>query len=355
VSTFLRRSAYVALVVVGLSLLPPVQSRAKAMWLVADALGLPLPHPFAPSIARTEVALGGVTGDRYDPGGTAPGVLLIHGAAKLGKDDPRLVRLATAIARTGRVVFVPALELAERRFAAEDIERIVLSAEALAADPSVEGTPTVLGISYGGSFALIAAADPRFAGSVSLVAVFGAYFDLIGVVQAVTTGSSIVAGERLEWHGDPMAGEVLEKVALELASPRVRKRLRAALDGRLPASELSKGALALHDLLQNRDPERTYAIAERLTPSARALFDRFSPSSVAAEIRVPVVAMHSTADPAVPYAESGRLVRGLPGTRLVTVGSFRHVDFETPSGWGAAAGDLFGAWKFATWLLSPGE
>ncbi len=352
----LRRTGFVVVVLTGLALLPPVQARAKALAVVLEAIGLPFtPRPFAAPVTRSETTLGDVRGDLYDPGRDAPGILLVHGAALEGKDDPRLVRLAQAVARAGRVVFVPALTLAERRFDAEDIDRIVDSGAALSA--RVGAPVSVLGISYGGSFALIAAADERLEGRVEHVAVFGAYWDLRGVIQAVTAGESLVEGRRIPWRGDPLAIEILERHAVQLAPEGAREELSAALDGAGDRAALPPDAQPVYDLLSNRDPARTFELASRLPPRARELLERFSPSSVADRISVPVVALHSRDDPAVPYGEALRLVRGLRGTRLVTVGSFRHVDFEfgSPGTWARAAGDVWSTLRFATWLLEPGE
>jgi hypothetical protein len=337
----------------GVAMLPAVQARVKAVGVVADALRLPVTRPFASAVTRTETAVGGVRGDVYWPGTEAPAILLVHGAAPLGKDDPRFVRLAFALARAGRVVFAPALELAERRFDPHDLQRIVDAAAGLADDPRVEGRPEVLGISYGGSFSLVAAADPRIRDRISQVAVFGAYFDIVGVIQAITTGTSVVGDRRIPWSGDPRAADVLSRYAVGLAPPRDREALQAALAGGGP-DDLRPAARAIHALLMNRDPTRTFELAGRLSPGARAELARFSPSSVAGQIRAPVVAMHSADDPAVPYGEAIRLQRGIPGTRLVTATSFTHVDLA-PAGWGETARNLVGVWRFATWILEPGE
>jgi pimeloyl-ACP methyl ester carboxylesterase len=338
--------------VIGAGFLPSVQARTKAAGMVLEALGLDVPRPFAPSVLRREATLDGVDGDIYLPARSGPPILLVHGAAALGKDDPRLVRLARAVARSGRVVFVPSLVLAERRFVGEDVERIVRGAAAL----STRGDQpvTILGISYGGSFALVAAADPRLRGHLAQVAVFGAYFDLVGVLQAVTTGASAIDGHLYPWEGPPGARGILEEGATDLLPSDAREEVRRALATRNPG-ELEGEARAMYDLLVNRDPSRTASLATRLPEEVRQLLREFSPSSVADRLDVPIISMHSLEDPAVPVAESIRLVRAIPETRLVLVRGFRHVDFGSAGGLGVAVGDLFAAWRFATWLLQSQE
>lgn len=352
-----RRTAWVALaaaVVIGVASVPGVQARVKSLGVLLEGIGAGVPRPFAPPVVRRPLALEGVDGDVYRPQGPAPAVVLIPGAARLGKDDPRVVRLARSIARAGRVVFVPRMALAERRFVESDLEALVAAVDGLHRSPFVEGTVSMLGISYGGSFGLVAAADPRIRDRLALVGAFGAYFDLVGVLQAVTTGVSIVDRRRVPWDGSPEARAVLEEAAPDLAPRAWRPGLARALAERDP-SELSPDGRALYEVLVNRDPERTRELVAKLSPEARSLLRTFSPASVASEIRAPVIAMHSMDDPAVPFAEAIRLSRALPEAELVVVRGFRHVDFSSAGGAGRAIGDLMAAWRFATWLIGAQE
>jgi pimeloyl-ACP methyl ester carboxylesterase len=342
-------------VVTGAALLPSVQARGKAVAMLAEAVGASFPRPFAPPVTRREAVLDGVAGPLYLPDRPSPPVLLVLGAAARGPDDPRAVRLARAVARSGRAVFAPRLTLAERRFDPADLDRIVRAALALDRLPASTGPVVMLGISYGGSFALVASADPRLEGRVAQVAVFGAYFDLVGVVQAVTTGSSVVNGRQIRWPGAGQARAILEEHAVWMAPEGEREALEAVFQGRGSPADLPPGARAVHDLLANRDPSRTEGLAEALPPEGRGLLTRFSPSSVADRIRVPVIALHSTDDPAVPHAEALRLAAALPQVRLTTVRTFRHVDLRTAGGWTGVAADLWDAWRFASWFLDAQE
>jgi fermentation-respiration switch protein FrsA (DUF1100 family) len=344
-------------VVLGAAQLPAVQARAKAVGVLVEAVGGRFPRPFAPEVRRMDHSVDGVPGVLYVPNHPAPAVVLVLGAAPGGPDDPRAIRLATALARAGRVVFAPRLSLAARRFDPEDLDRIVRAVLALDAHPATSGPTALLGISYGGSFSLVAAADPRLRGRLGVVAVFGAYFDLAGVIQAASTGRSLVAGRHIPWDGHPMAREVLERHAVTLAPEGSRDELREVLAGRNDPSSLAPGARAVHALLTNRDPARTDALVAALPAEARARLRRFSPSSVSGQISAPVLAMHSTDDPAVPYGELVRLQLALPGARAVTVGSFRHVDLRGDDGGGplGVASDLLDAWRFTSWFLEAQE
>jgi pimeloyl-ACP methyl ester carboxylesterase len=335
--------------------LPPVQARVKAIFVLAEALGVDVPRPFAANVVRREVELNGVTGDLYDPGVEAPAVLFVPGAAREGKDDERAVRAARALARTERLVFVPTLELSERRFEEQDIDRLVAATEELR---DRTGEPVaMLGISYGGSFALLAAADDRLETDVGMVATFGAYFDLVGVIQAVTTGVSLVEGERVPYEPHLEARRILTRVTLERLPERARPPVRRAIKGDLDPRLLPPAGRAVYDLLTNEDPTRTHELARKLPERVAEPLRDFSPSEAAAGIEAPVVAMHSRDDPAVPYGEALRLEGGLHA-RLFTVSVFEHVDLDTgdvKGSWTSVLGEMIKAWRFTAALISSQE
>jgi pimeloyl-ACP methyl ester carboxylesterase len=352
-----RWVAAVAAAGVVLVLLPPVQARAKAAAVLADALDLGTPRPLAAEVTRQGVTVGGVAGELYAPRRPAPPVLLVPGATPAGLRDRRIVRVAEAYARAGRAVFVPDLALYEERFEEADIEALVRAALGLAERDGARGGVTVLGFSYGGAFALVAAADPRLADAVEHIGVFGAYHDLVGVIQAATTGVSLVGTETIPWEAHPAAGQVLREHAVGLAPPDQRAALGAALDSRLDPGELPAEARAIHALVVNPDPARTFPLAEELPADVRARLARFSPASVAERVTAPVSVLHSTDDPLVPYGEALRLTEALPHARLYTVELFRHVDYR-PDGAGeaiAVAADLVRTWRFAGRLLGAQE
>jgi len=352
-----KGSGYALVVLGGLSLLPPVQARAKAIAVLVDALGGDFPRPFAADVSRREVQIGGVMGDLYDPGGPAPAIILVPGAAVEGRADDRVVRAARALARARRVVFVPQLELFERRFEPVDVDRLVAATEAMLDDERVDGGVSMLGFSYGGSFALLAAADPRISANIEQIATFGAYFDMRGVVQALTTGVSLVDGRRFPWEPHPDAARIVRQQATRAVPESQRDLLRRALDVEIDRSDLPPQARAVLDVLENRDPRRTFELVEQLPSETRDLLERFSPATVAGRIETPVLALHSTDDPAVPYGEAVRLAGAMPGARLLTVSVFKHVDFKSGSlsDWLAAGDDLFTVWRFVSAMISAQE
>src|SRR2546426_8421719 len=98
---------------------PPARAGVKGLLLVPEVIPSPA-HPLSlitPRPRRNLVHLADGEADLYRPRGfaAAPGVVLIHGANPGGKDDPRIVGLAEALARTGRRGLGPQLSLRFQR------------------------------------------------------------------------------------------------------------------------------------------------------------------------------------------------------------------------------------------------
>jgi pimeloyl-ACP methyl ester carboxylesterase len=347
-----RRAAMVSLVLLALAATPTVRTRVKAAVTMGDALGLPVPRPFAADVAPEPATVDGVVGRMYESGDRA--LLIVPGAAPAGMKDPRVNAVAEAFARSGHSVFIPQLDLYGEELTDADLERIVTSALGLARSSS--HPVAMLGISYGGSLALIATADERLDGRISRVATFGAYYDLVGLVQAITTGVSLVDGEEIPWEGHPQARDILfARVAGLLPEPD-RSELVDALGGTTGPDRLPAATRSVYDLLTNRDPTLTYELAGDLPDRLRRFLERFSPSSVSERVEVPIAALHSTDDPVVPYGELIRLQSHLPEARVTEVEMFKHVDFNaaSPTEWLDVTPDLMRLWGFTTWLLAEG-
>lgn len=331
-----------------------ISSRGVAGTTVADALGWAVPRPFAPELAREVVDADGVEVDRYRPQGPLVGdrglIVLIPGAAPDGRQDTRVVAVAQALARADRVVVVPELEVYDEELVPADIDRIGRVVTAL---DTGNRTLVLAGVSFGGSLGLVAAADPAIAGRVDLVATFGAYADLGGVVQAATTGVSLVDGEPIPWNGDPRAADVVRDQLLRLLDEESRDLLVRALEGDEDPEALGPGLRAVHDLLRNQDPERTPELLAALPSVAQARLAAVSPARAAADLQVPVVAMHAVDDPVIPYGELRRLEQTLPRVETMTLTTFEHVGLDTAgeTRWWDPARDIWTVTGFVARVL----
>lgn len=329
------------------------RAAAKAPFVLADALGASVPRPWAPAVERREVTMGDVVADRYSPGSGAPPLVLVPGAARAGREDERVVAVATSLARAGREVLVPELSLYDRRLDVDDVERVVEVAAALC--PSTGGL-VLLGFSYGGSLALLAAADDRIADCVELVATFGAYVDLVGVLEAAATGASIVEGVHVPWraHEPARARSMLQDAAVQLVPDQQQRLLRRALRQDDPVG-LPPPSQSVYDLVTADEPARVRALVDELPAPQRELIRRLSPAAVAGDVSASVLAVHAADDPAVPYAELLRLEQAFPEARTATVESFRHVDVSGSGDRVELLQDLVAAVRFMAAVLRPQE
>lgn len=345
--------AVVVVAVAGLAAHPGVQSTAKAAFVLDDAFGGPLPRPWALSVERSEEETDGVVVDRYSSRADAPRILLLPGAAPAGRDDKRVVALASSLAAAGREVVVPELSLFSKELDVDDLTRVV---EVAARNCRADEGLVLLGFSYGGALALVAAADERVAGCIDLVATFGAYADLVGVLQAAVTGVSVVDGQTYPWDAaDPsIVRTVLRDAAMQLVPEEQREPLRRALDRREPAG-LPRSADLVYRMMTADDPMVVADLARRLPPPGESLVESFSPVDVADNIEADVVAAHALDDPAVPAAELLRLDNAFPEAEVMTVRSFDHVNLSTEEGLVPLATDLLSAWSFMQTVLRAQE
>lgn len=303
---------------------PRLGERLAAALVVARALGLRLPGR---RVAWRDADLGDlaqvdapVRGRLWLPDGPpVPAVLLAAGITPQGPADPRVMRLADAIARARRAVFVPELALSSHRLDPADVESLVGAVVALDRHPGTRGGTAALGFSFGGSYALIAAADDRVAGRLGLVAAFGAYGDLRDLLEVLRSGDG---GERRE---------------------RVRDALRDYTSGELTDEDRA----TLERVLLDDAP-----IAD-LPPVAIRLLDDLSPTRVADRVTAPVALVHAVDDPVIPFVELDSLRSAFPNAWSATVRLFTHVDFRPRlSTARRVVTDLTTAWRLATRLLA---
>ena len=247
------------------------------------------------------------------------GLVLVHGLSPAGKDDARLRDAAALLARSGWAVAVPTVAgLTVLRLRPEDARAVSVSVRALHA--AGYERVAVIGISLGAGPALLAAADPAVASSVSSVLALGGYASAVELLRYTLTGAYAydgVTGRR------PVLADAIAQFA------------------RANAELVDKAGRRLVD---NRDAAAFDGLVGALPEPTRALLEALSPARVVSGLRAPLVLVHGREDPAVPFTESLRLAAatraaGRP-VRVAIVGAVAHVE----SGRLAGLGDLWRLW-----------
>ncbi|MDT8340681.1 MAG: hypothetical protein RQ751_04140 [Longimicrobiales bacterium] len=302
---------------------------------------------------------GALAGTRYAPPGPGPrpGWVLLHGLTRTGRRHVSLQRLARAMAASGATVVVPEVpEWVALRLAPDRTHDAVESGvRALERDPDAAGPVGLVGFSFGGPQALRAAGQPGFRGRIGCVAAFGSYDDLGRTLDFLFTGRHELDGQRYRALPDPygrwvvaanyltrvpgcgdrddVAGALWELAAftgdhmLEAEHPRV-EALRAALADRLPP-----GGRTLFELLA---PPTRSATRPAPPPGAEEWAGKLLTAGVAADpllalsdplpVPVPVILVHGRGDTLIPFTETLRLARRVRTPRLTTActGLFSH-------------------------------
>ena len=266
----------------------------------------------------------------------APAVLLSIGAAQKGLGDAPVTNLGFALARAGFVAMLhwsPALGR-ESDMQREDPDKLVRAFEYLIAQDYVDANRAGIGgFSVGGSFAIVAAADPRIQEDVRFVNAFGPYFDLEKlVVQAAFRGVE-QDGERRPWEPHSLTLRILAHELIETVDDHDDAQVLThqylddmpATLGRLQA--LSQQARIVVLLLDGVTPEEAEQLYSTLPEDFREALAAISPSNHIANVQARLLVMHDRDDRHVPVTESRRLVevRGdREGDRYTEFLSFNH-------------------------------
>jgi pimeloyl-ACP methyl ester carboxylesterase len=301
-----------ALLTAALLALPVVQAALGLLLAAAFLVELLSAGAWQPLSALTDpprresLAVAGAAVDRWGAGGSPP-LVLVHGYAPAGKDDPRVREAAALLARMGFEVAVPTIPgLTRGRLRPDDV-RVVIATLAARPAPTV-----VVGVSVGAGPALLAAADPSVRDRVRTALSLGGYASAGELLRFFLTGE-------YAWNG--LRGRVVHDPAV------VRGLLEANAD---LLDTNAREALA--------DPARAAAALAAPPPRIADLLARLSPEQVVRAMPARLILVHGVDDPAVPYTESLRLAAARPErTRLVLVHVLEHV--EAASGglsWAAA-------------------
>lgn len=280
-------------------------------------------------------------GDLYQPRqphGPAA-LVLVPGAARTGKDDPRLVALASTLARARFTVLVPDIEsLRALRVGPGDADHIADAVRHL--DAGGAGPIGIVAISYAVGPAVIAAMRNDVGDRVDFLVGVGGYYDLEAVVTFFTTGCYrendaapwqwrapnaygkwvFVRGnaDRLDDGGDrTLLAVMAERKLADLDAPVQDLAARLGPQGR-----------SVYDLVANRDPERVPRLIAGLPPGIRADMAALDLRRQGlARLKTRLHLLHGRDDAIIPATESRALAAAAgPLADLTLVDSLAHAD-----------------------------
>jgi len=301
-----------------------VVSAAFLVEFLSDG-ALPALDALTPAPVRASL---GPSADRWTGGALrgAPPLLLVHGLAPEGKDDPRLARAAGLLARAGFDVTVPTLPgLTRGRLRPDDAAPVVA---ALATRP---GPWAMLSVSIGAAPAFAAAADPRVRDRVGVLLALGPHASAAETVRFWLTGAFEFGGASGRTPHDPALVRAFVEANADLVDAPTRAALAAG------------------------DAARVERALAALPPGVRALLEQVSPARAMPAVRARVILVHGYADPAIPYTESLRLAAARPtGTTLILLTSVGHIEAApaSPASW-AVAREILRLWLALHTLRHP--
>jgi len=275
-------------------------------------------------------------------------LLLVPGAAERGSDDPRLVALATTLARARFAVLVPDLPSLRRlQVQPGNVEEIAGACRWLLARPELapSGRLGIMAFSYAAGPAVLAALKPGLRSRVALIFAVGGYYDLPEVLVFFATGWFRRDGHWCHMEPNAYGKWVFVRSNLErIDDPRDRERFAGMAARKLAdpaagiadlAAGLSPGGRDLYAFLTSRDPAEAAALLEKLPPGIRADIAALDLARRdLASLRARLVLVHGKDDRIIPYPQSLALARALaPGQADVfLVKGLFHVDLE-PGFW----------------------
>lgn len=282
---------------------PAIRRHARAASLLTR-----LQRGEAPEVDSRELRFDGLRARRYaGERDGAPVVVLVHGVHPDGIDEPRLVRFAKALASSGLVVVTPELPALAGAHLDPRGSRMLADACDAIARHEQRRSLGVVGISFGGGLAILAATRSDAIGAILAI---GAHHDAASLARSWLGAAGSRERYGLQVLAHAYAGEYLEGVPDPEAA---QAALAALLREERPSSALSPEARARVEPL--RHGHELAPVVPRLQAIVDAHADELaalSPAGQIARVDVPVFLLHGLEDPLIASTESQRIQRELP-------------------------------------------
>ena len=321
----------------------PIRAAAKAATFFLKLFPMlpskPVDWVTKPPVVQTvtyPTRTGYAAGEVYRPSGPGPhpGLVVCLGVVPFGVDHPQVPVMGKALARAGFAALLywsPAMR--DFRLDADDIENISLAYNWLIAQPYVDSARSgLLGTCVGGSFALMAAANPLIRDRIAFLSAYAPYSSLWTFAHDVASCTRSNGDGREPWRVDPLTRKVFVHCMTAFLEPSEAEWLRSAFTSKnepLIDYELSADAQLVYALLTARNENEAEVALHRLPLVLRENLTRLSPMNYLKDIRAPlIVLLHDCGDQVIPVSESRRLHWALDGHAGVhyTEMQFQHLD-----------------------------
>ncbi len=332
---------------------PFTRAHLQALTILKLASGQPVPWLLTKTIEQPVTSeeiqfssdAGVIRARLYRPVGTtnAPSLIVLHGVHHLGMDEPRLMSFAAAMASCGLQVLTP--ELPGIRDYHVDSSSVRVIGESAKWFAERTGSPVgVMGLSFSGGLALVAAADPHYRPDFKFVFAVGAQDAMDHVAQFYLTGAETRPDGTIErLHAHEYGALVLEYEHLEDFVPSEDvEAIRPVLRQHLYEDKAAEAAAS--QLLNDRQRIEALALMDSSAPATLAKLaaantrhiaemEGLSPHGRLRGLTTPVFLLHGQADNIIPSAETLWMASELSDKSLQAVlvsPVLSHLDLDGP-------------------------
>ncbi len=272
-------------------------------------------HAFRRKSLRKSFHFPGIDFDHYQHHRRVEGTLIfVHGMAKLGKDDPRVVQLAESIARTGYRVIVPdfpSIRSLEIHKGQEDevFSRLELLCEY---QKFVPDKFFLMAVSFSSVFAFHAACHARLAKRISGLCLIGGYFNIDTVLSFITQSNRANVYGRLLILKNYYKQIVSEKIEHQSILERClleNDKQDTSWDPDVSLDQSNIVEREIYNALTKEDAREVVfnnvrGVIEQAWSEYKLRIDSFQSD-------VPILLIHGRNDRIIPSGESKRLMRKL--------------------------------------------
>jgi pimeloyl-ACP methyl ester carboxylesterase len=288
-------------------------------------------HPFTEQVGTAQAASGQFGYRIYKPNDVSnpAGMVLLHGIHRLGIEEPRLIGFSRALAASGIVVMTPELrDLADYRVTRRTVDQIGIAAVVLSTHLK-QARVGVMGLSFAGGLALLAACKPDYADKMGFVVAIGSHDDLGRVSRFFATNTiekpdgTTAPIPAHEYGALVLAYSHLDGFFSTVDEPAARVALRLWLwergdEGLKAAQQLSPEGQAEFDrLLHHRDQIRQQLLQE--IEAHKDEMAAVSPHGQLQNLKVPALLLHGAGDTVIPASETLWLQQDVPHDELKAV------------------------------------